>query len=333
MSSRPATPYPRRAHPRRIVFMGTPAIAVPSLEALVGAGESVVAVVTQPDRPAGRGRVASPPPVKEAALRLGLAVLQPPSLRRAAAVEQLRELRPDLIVIVAFGQILRPEVLGLPPLGCVNLHPSLLPKLRGATPINWAILEGLDETGVTVMLVDERTDAGPILAQESAAVAPDDTAESLGTRLALQGAALLARTVANWAEGRLVPQAQAHEQATYTRRLTREDGRVDWRLSADEIERRARAFYPWPGAYTNWEERLLKLLRLRVAAADSLPGGANALPPGSVLGLVGAARDSLAVATGAGTILVDELQIEGRRPVRAGELVRGHPAIVGTRLG
>ena len=326
MSSAPVVP-----RPRRIIFMGTPAISVPSLEALVRSGESVVGVVTQPDRPAGRGRSAAAPPVKRAAERLGLAVLQPPTLRRRSVVDELRALRPDIIAVVAFGQLLRPDVLSLPPLGCVNLHPSLLPKLRGPTPINWAILEGLEETGVTVMTVDERMDAGPILAQAAARVLPDDTAESLGARLAELGAELLARTVHEWAKGRIAPVPQDDAGATYTRLLGREDGLIDWKLSAREIERRARAFYPWPGAYTTWGGRLLKLLRVSVD-----DGSAAALPaqmPGAVGGLVGPGRESLAVATGAGSLLVSELQVEGRRAVTAPEFVRGYPGIVGSQLG
>lgn len=326
MSSSPVVP-----RPRRVIFMGTPAIAVPSLEALVRSGESVVAVVTQPDRPAGRGRTAAAPPVKLAAEKLGLTVLQPPTLRRQSVVEKLRALRPDIIVIVAFGQILRADVLSLPPLGCVNLHPSLLPKLRGPTPINWAILEGLAETGVTVMIVDERMDAGPILTQARATVRPDDTAESLGARLAEQGAELLARTVHEWAGGRLVPVPQDDAAATYTRLLRHEDGLIDWRLSAAEIERLARAFFPWPGAYTWWGQRLLKLLR--VSQGESSAGAPPAQSPGTVLGLGGPGRGSLAVATGGGTLLVSELQLEGRRGTTAPELVRGHAGIVGSLLG
>jgi methionyl-tRNA formyltransferase len=319
--------------PRRIIFLGTPAISVPSLEALVRAGENVVGVVTQPDRPAGRGRAATPPPVKQAALALGLQVLQPPTLRRAEVVAQLRELRPDLIVIAAFGQILRPVVLELPPLGCINLHPSLLPKLRGTAPINWAILEGLPTTGVTVMVVDEVMDSGPILTQETEPVLADDTAASLGKRLASKGAALLARTVHEWALGQIEPRPQNHSEATYTRLLRREDGRIDWRQPAEEIERRVRAFYPWPGTYTSWQGGTLKVIRARLPQPNLTVVGSSGGEPGEVIGLNVAEGSSLAVATGAGTLLVDELQLEGRRVVSAAEFVRGYPSIVGSRLG
>jgi methionyl-tRNA formyltransferase len=328
MSSSPAIP-----RPRRVIFMGSPAIAVPSLEALVASGESVVAVVTQPDRPAGRGRPTTSPPAKLAAERLGLPCLQPPTLRNRGAVEELRALRPDIIVIVAFGQILRSDVLALPPLGCVNLHPSLLPKLRGPTPINWAILEGLDETGVTVMVVDGRVDSGPILAQERTDVRPDDTAASLGERLATQGAVLLAQTVQEWAEGRVTPVPQDDGKATYSRLLKHEDGLIDWLRGAAEIERRSRAFYPWPGAFTHWNGRILKILRMRVRDEEDSAASSVRSSPGAVLGLVGGIGDGLAIGTGDGSIVATELQLEGRRSLPARELVRGQPGIIGSQLG
>ena len=319
----------------RIVFMGTPTIAVPTLEALVAVGHEVVAAVTQPDRPAGRGRATVPPPVKEAALRLGLTVLQPATLRRPEVVAELRQLRPDAVVVAAFGQILRPAVLSLPPLGCLNMHPSLLPKLRGTSPISGAILEGLAETGVTVNLMDEGMDTGPILAQVREPVLPDDDAETLGRRLAEIGARLMARTLREWAAGLITPRPQDHSQATFTRLLRREDGLVDWQLPAAEIGRRARAYHPWPGAYTHWEGKLLKLLRVHPA-----PGYPTGTEPGRVLGLarvdlgVGERPEpDLLVATGAGALAVERLQLEGRRAVSASEFVRGYPAVLRARLG
>ena len=319
----------------RIVFMGTPTIAVPTLEALVADGHEVVAVVTQPDRPAGRGRATAPPPVKEAALRLGLTVLQPPTLRRPEVVAELRQLRPDAIVVAAFGQILRPAVLSLPALGCLNMHPSLLPKLRGTSPISGAILDGLAETGVTINLMDEGMDTGPILAQVREPVLPDDDAETLGRRLAEIGARLMARTLREWAAGRITPRPQDHSQATFTRLLRREDGLIDWQLPAVEIGRRARAYHPWPGAYTYWEGKLLKLLRVH-----PVPGYPAGTKPGRVLGLarvdLGAGErpePDLLLATGAGALAVERLQLEGRRAVSASEFVRGYPAVLQARLG
>ena len=315
--------------------MGTPTIAVPTLEALVADGVGVAAVVTQPDRPAGRGRTPLAPPVKVAADRLGLPVLQPPTLRTPEAVAELRDLRPDAIVIVAFGQILRPAVLHLPRLGCLNVHPSLLPRLRGTAPIVGAILEGLDETGVTVTLVDERVDAGPILVQATEPVRPDDDAETLGGRLADLGARLLVRALREWAAGQIAPRPQDESQATYTRRLRREDGLVDWRLPAAVIDRQTRAYHRWPGTCTHWEGKLLKLLLVRPAVGWLATGR-----PGRVLGLEpvpsrqgGRGGTCLLVECGDGVLGVERLQLEGRRPSAAAEVARGYPALLGARLG
>lgn len=321
--------------PLRVVFMGTPEFAVPALEALVADGQRVVGVVTQPDRAIGRGRRVVHSPVKAAALKHGLSVLQPRSLRRPEAVEELRRLRPDVIAVAAFGQILRSSVLALPPLGCLNVHPSLLPKLRGASPINFAVLEGLDVTGVTIMLMDEGMDTGPILSQVPEPIRPDDDAATLGGRLAELGARLLVQTLHGWAARRLTPIPQDNSQATYSRPLIREDGLVDWSLPAAALERRARAFVPWPGTYTHWEGKLLKLLRVRVAPESGSRGA-----PGQVVGLErlqdasGAEGPSaLIVATGVGSLRVERLQLEGRRAVSAEEFVRGQSGILGARLG
>ena len=316
--------------PLRVVFVGSPRIAVPTLEALIADGQQVVGVVTQPDKPAGRGHGLVAPPVKEAALRHGIPVLQPPRLRRPEAVAALGELRPDAIVVFAYGQILRPAVLELPRLGCLNVHPSLLPRYRGVAPINWAILDGLDETGVTIMLMDEGVDSGPILARESERVLPDDDAETLGWRLAERGARLLTRTLRDWAAGRIRPTPQDPTEATFTRMLKREDGQVDWRLSAVEIERRSRAFRPWPGLFTSFGDRGLKLLEVAVLS----PGGDPGAEPGWVLGVASDGSSvALAVATGGGTIGVRRLQLEGKRAMTAAEFLRGYPRVVGERLG
>jgi methionyl-tRNA formyltransferase len=315
--------------PLRVVFMGTPRIAVPTLEALVVDGQDVVGVVTQPDRPAGRGHGLLAPPVKLAALRYGIPVLQPERLRRAEAVESLRALNPDVIVVMAYGQILRPTVLQLPRFGCVNVHPSLLPQYRGVAPINWAILEGQSETGVSIMLMDEGVDSGPVLAQARARILPDDDAETLGDRLADLGADLLVRTLREWAAGRVTPVPQDSSRATFTRMLRREDGLVDWNRPAVEIERRLRAFQPWPGLHTTWSGRTLKLLRVRVGPVAS--GGG----PGVVRGLVDSdgVDSGLVVGTGSGTLVVHRLQLEGKRAMTAGEFARGNAGIVGVTLG
>lgn len=320
----------------RVVFMGTPIIAVPTLEALVADGQELVGVVTQPDRPAGRGREPVAPPVKVAALAYGLPVLQPLSLRKLAAVAELRALAPDAIVVVAFGQILRPSVLEIPRLGCLNVHPSLLPALRGPTPINGAILAGLARTGVTIDLMDAGMDTGPILRQISEPVLAEDNAETLGRRLAEIGAGLLVETLHDWAAGHLSPIPQAHDQATFTRMIDRQDGRVDWSLGAAAIERKHHAYWPWPGTFTHWTGKVLKLIAVRSLdeAASDVPGAV----PGTVLGLAsskagGPGGAALRVVTGEGVLAIAQLQIEGKRAVSAAEFARGQPSIIGARLG
>ncbi len=314
----------------RLIFFGTPEFAVPSLHALIGRGFEIVAVVTQPDRPVGRGRATRPPPVKEAATRAGIPVLQPPSLRTPDAVATLRAIRPDLIVVVAFGQILRRAILDLPPLGCLNVHPSLLPKLRGAAPIQAAIREGFRETGVTIMLMNEQMDAGPILAQVTAPIFADDTAATLGDRLARLGAELLVDTIPRWAAGAIVPREQDEREATYCRPLTAADAIVDWTQSADLIARICRAQTPWPGCRSYWDGRSIRLLAL-----EPYPSWAGPEPPGTVIRLPESSprQPILAIATGAGAVIVRELQLAGKRPLSADEFLRGQPTFIGARLG
>lgn len=266
----------------RIVFMGTPAFALPSLEALLAAGEQVVGVVTQPDRPVGRRPEPQPPPVKRLAVERGLPVIQPERLREPAARAQLAAWQPDLIVVVAFGQILPPDILALPRFGCLNVHASLLPQLRGAAPVAAAIATGLDTTGVTIMLMDEGLDTGPILAQAVEAIRPDDTTPTLAERLSHLGARLLVETIPRWVEGRIRPQPQDAARASYAPQLRRADGEVDWRRTAAELHRLWRAYQPWPGLYTWWradaqQPQMLKLLA--VHAAEDWRGD---LPPGRV---------------------------------------------------
>jgi len=309
--------------------MGTPQFAVPSLEALVARGFDVVAVVTQPDRPVGRGREVRPSAIKGVALGAGIDVLQPPSLRAPDKFELLRAVQPDLIVVVAFGQILRRAVLDLPPLGCVNLHPSLLPKLRGASPIQAAIREGLSETGVSIMLMDERMDAGPILAQVTAPIFEDDTTATLGDRLARLGADLLVDTVPRWVAGNIVPRPQDESEASYCRPLQSRDALVDWRLPAEEIARICRAQTPWPGCQSFWGERQVRLLAL-----EARPGWLGAEPPGTVVVLPSDSRrrSEVAVAAGRGAVVIRQLQLPGKRPLSADEFIRGQPRFIGARL-
>lgn len=308
----------------RAVFMGTPEFAVPSLRALVEAGYDIVGVVTQPDRPAGRGRRLLAPAVKEAALTLGLPVLQPQTLRRPEIIQELRELSPDVMIVAAYGEILRPEVLSIPPHGCLNLHASLLPRHRGAAPVVATILAGDEVTGITVMLMDEGLDTGPVLAQSSLPVSPDDTTGSLMGKLAYLAADLLIDTLPAWLAAEIVPQPQDHEQATYHKRVHKEDGLVDWSLPAVEIWRRVRAYHPWPGAYTYWQDRQLKILR-----AQPLEGWAGPGSPGEVI----RTTQGIAVVTGQGALLLKEMQMAGKRPLGTEDFVRGRRDFVGASLG
>ena len=303
--------------------MGSPEFAVPSLEALARAYQ-VVGVVTQPDRPAGRGGRLRPPPVKVAAQALGVPVYQPESLRTAGAVERLAAWEPDVVVVAAFGQILPASVLDLPPYGCLNVHASLLPRWRGAAPIAAAILAGDVVTGVTLMKMDEGMDTGPILAQRAEPIRPDDTTGSLAARLAQKGADLLLEILPLYLSGDLVPRPQPEEGVTYCRPLKKEDGRLDWTRPAVELERRVRAMIPWPGAFTTWEGRLLKILR-----AAPLADWEGTEPPGTVVPVEGGA----AVVAGEGALALLEVQLAGRKPLPIDAFLRGQRTFLGAVLG
>ena len=308
---------------QRLIFMGTPSFAVPCLEALVGNYE-IVAVVTQPDRPASRGRKIVASAVKKAALAHGLPLMQPASLRQEEVIAQIGELQPQVIVVAAYGQILRPEVLSIPPAGVINVHPSLLPEYRGASPIAGALLAGEEETGVTIMLMDEEMDTGPILAQISTKIHPEDTTGSLGERLSSLGAELLLETLPSWLEGQIEPQTQDSARATYTRPIAKEDGLIDWSLPAIEIWHRVRAFNPWPGANTRWRGK-----RFKVLAARPLPEWAGRGEPGQVLDL----SAGVAVATGVGALILEEVQLAGKRAMDIHDFVRGQGSFIGSLLG
>jgi methionyl-tRNA formyltransferase len=302
--------------------MGTPDFAVPSLQALLAdPAYRVVGVVTQPDREAGRGRARQASPVKQVALAAGLPILQPERLRDPAAFAELAALAPELIVVAAYGQILRPEVLNLPRFGCINVHASLLPRWRGAAPIAAAILAGDTITGVTIMLMDPGMDTGPILAQQTEPIRPDDTAATLGARLARVGADLLMRTLPDYLAGRIRPQPQPEEGVTVCRPLTKEQGRMDWTLPATTLARMVRAYDPWPGTYTTWGGHLLKIL-----AATTAPGAA---PPGRVL----AWDDGAAVGTGEGLLVLQAVQPAGGRRMSVAAFLRGRPDFIGAVLG
>jgi len=309
----------------RIVFMGTPEFAVPSLEA-VAREHQVVGVVTQPDRPAGRGRRLVAPPVKEAAEALGLEVFQPPTLRRPEAVDRLRAWQPDLVVVAAFGQILRPEVLAIPPHGCLNVHASLLPRYRGAAPIPAAILAGDERTGVTIMRMDEGLDTGPMLAQADWPIGPEDTTGSLTRDLARLGASLLVEVLPAWLAGRIAPRPQDDSQATYCRTLKKEDGLLDWTLTAAYLDRQVRACDPWPGAYTTWEGQRVKILKARPLPGRRCPGGAG---PGRVVDLA----PGIGVVTGEGVLELLEVQLAGKSALDVHAFAQGRRDFVGSTLG
>jgi methionyl-tRNA formyltransferase len=306
----------------RVVFMGSPPFAVPSLEYLVLGGYEIAAVYTQPDRTGGRGRKLAASPVKEAALALGLTVAQPESLKSSETFEQLAAFKPDIIVVAAFGQLLPKAVLELPRLGCLNVHPSLLPKFRGASPVAAAILAGDEFSGVSIMLLDEGMDSGPVLARAQVAIADSDTTASLGAKLSRVGAGLLGEVMVGWIRGELKPQPQDESQAIYCQPITKDEGEIDWRLSALEIWRRVRAFYPWPGSFTRWRGKTLKIIE---ATPLSPPTKAK---PGEVVALdVG-----FGVGSGDGVLNILRLQLEGKQALSAAEFLRGQRDFIGAVL-
>ena len=309
----------------RVVFMGTPAFAVPTLDTLLRRGHDVVGVFTQPDRPAGRGRRLRPSPVKAFAEQHELPVFQPASLRNdPEARAEIAGLKPDAIVVAAYGLFLPRVVLETPRYGCLNIHPSLLPKYRGPSPVISAILEGEETSGVTIMLLDEGMDTGPILAQESVAIGSEETADELTGRLFEMGSDLLAQTLEEWVSGEITPSSQNDAEVTITRLLKRKDGLLDWSESASAIERRIRAFTPWPGTFTSWNGRTLKVLS---GIAVSKDRGAD---PGTVLECEGG---RVVVATGSGVLELLEVQMEGRARSKAADFARGQRDFVGSVLG
>jgi methionyl-tRNA formyltransferase len=299
----------------RIVYLGTPAFAVPPLEALARAGHAIAAVVAQPDRPAGRGQALREPATKAWARAHGVPVLQPEKVRDGRLAAELGALRPDLLAVAAYGRILGADLLGLAPYGALNVHASLLPRYRGAAPIQWAIARGEQETGVTIMQMDEGLDTGDVLLQRAERIAPEDTAETLAPRLAVLGGEALVEALALLERGAIVPVPQDGARSTLAPILTRDDGRVDWARAARETADRLRGFSPWPGAWTTVNGRTVKILEAAPAARPPPPG-----PPGS------AVRDdgALAVACGEGSALrIARLQPEGRGPQAGADLLNG----------
>jgi methionyl-tRNA formyltransferase len=295
----------------QVVFLGTPAFAVPTLERMAAAGHSLLAVVTQPDRPRGRGQNPAPPPVKEAALRLGLPVYQPERIRRPEAVEYLRALAPEAMVVVGYGQIIPQSIIDVPPLGILNVHASLLPKYRGAGPVQWALINGETRTGVTIMRIDAGLDTGDMLLKAEAEIGPEENAIDLARRLAEMGAGLLVETLEGLAAGKIAPEKQDSSQATYAPLLKKEDGLIDWQRPAAWIHNRIRGLQPWPGAYTGFRGQTLHIWKARIA-------GPVAGTAGAILGV-----KPLVVGCGEGALELQELQLEGRKRLTASEFANG----------
>lgn len=305
----------------RAIFFGTPRLAVPSLDALVSIAE-VPLVVCQPDRPAGRGLKLRPPPVKERALELGIEVIQPTKLKPPEFAASLRAVEADVAVVIAYGRILPRAVLEAPRRGCVNIHASLLPRWRGAGPIQWAIVHGDVETGVCLMRMDEGLDTGPVIACAKTPIDPDETAGALGDRLSRMGADLLAKALGPYVDGAIEPTPQDHAKATLAPLLSKDDGRLDWSASARAIHDRVRGLSPWPGAFTSLGDARLMIHRTEIT------DGAGA--SGEVIEATG---DAIVVACGEGAVAIRELQLAGKKRLEARAFLAGQPIAVGTRMG
>ena len=307
----------------RIIFMGTPDFAVPPLKALHQSSHDVTLVVTQPDRPKGRGRVMASPSAKKAAEALGYHVIQPPDIRSETFEKQIKEIAPDLIVVVAYGKILPKHILDLPRIGTINIHASLLPKYRGPAPIQWAIINGEKETGVTTMFMDEGLDTGDILLSSKVEIAPSDTSATLHDRLALLGGDVLMRTLAALEVGDLKPTPQDHAHATHSTLLKKKDGQIDWNTSAEKLDAFIRGMTPWPGAFTFYQTRRLNIFSARPVSMDA------AEKPGTV---IKSFPDELRVATGKGALSILEIQGASGKRLQIKEFLKGSDISAGTVL-
>ena len=310
--------------PLRIVFFGTPAFAVPTLEALVASPHAVVGVVTQPDKPRGRGRKISESPVKATAVAAAIPTIQPERLRDAVVIETLHDWRPDLGVVAAYGKIIPEPVLQLPRHGIINVHASLLPKYRGAAPIHRAVIEGESETGITIMRVEKTLDSGAMFAKVRRPIGPDETSDAIESDLARLGASLLVDVVDQIAAGTAREEAQDAEHSSYAPKITKEDGQIDWNLPALAVHNRVRGLFPWPHAYTylDGSRFIIRKTRVEDTATDAVPGTIVALT-----------RDAIQVAAGHGEcIAIECVQTEGGRPLNARDFLAGHPLRIGTRF-
>lgn len=312
----------------RIIFMGTPDFSVPVLEALIGSGHEVAAVVTQPDKPKGRGKETAMSPVKETALKHGLPVYQPVRAREASFIDEMRAIKPDVMVVIAFGQILSKELLEVPKYGCVNIHASLLPKYRGAAPIQWAVINGEKETGITTMMMDEGMDTGDMLEKRVIPLDEKETGKSLFDRLSLLGGELILSTLDRLEKGTLVRTPQNHEEATYVKKISKSLGEVDWTMDGVAIERLIRGLNPWPSAYTWLSGKMLKLWE-----ADVVSEEAESFDGASAGQVVSASASGLKVQTGQGILNITSLQLEGKKRMDTAAFLRGFPVQAGLRLG
>jgi methionyl-tRNA formyltransferase len=305
--------------PPRLIFMGTPHFAVASLRACLELGE-VVAVVTQPDKPRGRGQEVSFSPVKELAVEKGIPVLQPPKIRGTDFAQQIKALDAEVAVVTAYGKILPTDVLQAPRLGCVNVHASLLPRFRGAAPIQWALAHGDPETGVCLMKMDEGMDTGPVIARASLPILPEDNSATLHDKLAALGGGLLREHLLPYLRGERVPVAQPAEGVVMAPMIKKEDGQLDFTRNAVDLERRLRAFTPWPGAFTHFDGALLKIQALKAGAGQGAPGT-----------VLRASAEGIEIACGEGSVLLTSLQPEGKKPMTAQQFLAGRKVTVGER--
>lgn len=308
--------------PLRIIFMGTPDFACPTLSALIASPHTVTDVFTQPDRPKGRGQQLAPPPVKTLALTHNIPVHQPRRVRAPEVIEQIRKQAPDLIVVIAFGQILPQTLLDIPRLGCINVHASLLPQYRGAAPLNWCLMNGETVTGVTTMLMDAGLDTGPMLLKAKTPIHADDDIRSLHDRLSELGASLLITTIEQLLHGTLVPIPQDDQESSYAPLLTKEHGLINWQSDAHSIQNQIRALAVWPGSYTFVQGSMLKVYASQVLTGHGAPGE-----------VLAAGKEGLEVACGNGSLLITELQAAGSKRLNAAAYLAGHPIDCGTLLG
>ena len=309
----------------KVIFMGTPEFSVGTLEALIEAGHEVALAVTQPDKPKGRGGKMQYTPVKEAALKHGIPVFQPKKVREPECVEELKQYNADIIVVIAFGQILSKEILEMTPFGCVNVHASLLPKYRGAAPIQWAVIDGEEVSGVTTMQMDEGLDTGDMLLKTEIRLDEKETGGSLHDKLAAAGAELCVRTLKGLEEKTVVPKPQGESPTAYARMLDKKLGNIDWSRDAESIERLVRGLNPWPSAYTNWDGKVMKIWEARAEKRAAEAGGV----PGTVISVE---KDGFCVETGDGVLKVLALQIPGKKRMEADAFLRGYEIAPGTVL-